>query len=103
VSAKPSTSLLSQQRSIITAARPALVSRQQWLVPSFQKRFSSDEVKKNEEATESEEVVATESSGTPAEVESAVETSAKTAPTESSNASYGMHNPKIVAHQFIGR
>lgn len=72
IAAKPSTTLLSQQRSIITAARPALVSRQQWFATSFQKRFASDEVK----PTDSEEVVKAEASETapePTEVETAAE------------------------------
>jgi len=66
VAAKPSTTLLSQQRSIITAARPALVSRKQWFASSFQRRFASDEAK----PTESEEVVAAEAKP---EVETATE------------------------------
>ncbi|KAE9981216.1 hypothetical protein EG327_006284 [Venturia inaequalis] len=60
IATKPSTNLLSQQRSIITAARPALVSRQQWFATSFQKRFASDEVK----PTDSEAVVQAEASET---------------------------------------
>lgn len=69
VAAKPSTTLLSQQRSIITAARPALVSRQQWFASSLQKRFASEEAK----PTESEEVVAAEASEkVPAEATSEV-------------------------------
>ncbi|TID17355.1 gb [Venturia nashicola] len=68
IAAKPYNTLLAQQRSIITAARPALVSRQQWFATSFQKRFASDEVK----PTDAEEVVKAEASDLAPEETSAV-------------------------------
>jgi hypothetical protein len=92
VAAKPSTSLLSQQRSIITAARPALVSRQQWFASSF-RRFASDEAK----PTESEEVVAAEAS----EVETASEVTGQNAAATQFSDALGMYNFRIRWYHII--
>ncbi|QDS68285.1 hypothetical protein FKW77_010649 [Venturia effusa] len=98
IAAKPSNTLLSQQRSIITAARPALVSRQQWTATSFQRRFASEEIK----PTDSEEVVQAEASEAAPEVETATEATSEVSGQNSAATQFGSNEQRYDTAEVQG-